>query len=224
MFGTTKLGLWVGGAALAVTAVGAAGCGGSAASDAREDAVASSGAPTPSESGRGTASPGPYEYQLRSFGDDRMSFSLRLGPGEKVDTRPAAATSGSPSQDAPLRLVLEKDDEIVADITAHPADAPLPYRNTGLGNGRPGVYRTTADIPAEEAAAATQVRTALGDATVFTHPYYECTNSCKHWTVPVAVVTLSAPTDPRFPTLVIASNHAEIDVAYLRGILGRLAA
>ncbi|MGR6998556.1 hypothetical protein ACU686_11455 [Yinghuangia aomiensis] len=53
---------------------------------------------------------------------------------------------------------------MVATITADPADVPLRYPNTGLANGRTGVYRTTADIPADEAAAADHVRTVLGES------------------------------------------------------------
>lgn len=216
MFGMRRSGLWVRGAAAVLVAVAAAGCGGSSASSVRDDATATSAAASASES-RGT-----YEYQLRSFGDGRVSFSFRLGPGEQISPRASDPTTPSSATD-PLKLKLTRKGDVVADITAYAADSPLTYPNTSLGNGRTGVYRTTADIPAEEAAAATHVQTVLGDATVFTHPYFECTNSCKKWTVPVAVITLTDPTDPRFPTLVFASNHGELDANGLRDLLSRLA-
>jgi hypothetical protein len=220
MFGTTKLGLGLCGAVVvAVVAVGATGCGGSAASSAREDAIGTSSAPGPVKSTRASGSPGTYEYQLRRFDNAQVAFSFRLGHKESIEGSGATA---SPAADAPLQLRLVRAGKVVAAITAHAADTPLPYANTGLGNGRSGVYRTTADIPADEAAAATHVRTALGEATVFTHPYFECTNSCKRWTVPVAVITLTAPKDPRFPTLVIAANRGELDEDGLREVLGRL--
>jgi hypothetical protein len=159
---------------------------------------------------------------LRSFGNAHAAFSFRLGPGEEFQA-PATNPSPTPSPSDPLRLILTRNGDQVVAVTAYPADMPLGYANTGLGNGRYGVYRTTADIPADELASATHVQTALGDATVFTHPYYECTNSCKHYTVPVAVITVAHPKDPGFPTLVIAANHGETDVDGLRALLARLA-
>ncbi|NUU21767.1 MAG: hypothetical protein HOV68_09670 [Streptomycetaceae bacterium] len=208
---------WVWAAGAAVLSLGVAGCGGSGSSSALKTS-----SPTASVSAKTSKSPGNYEYQLRSFGNANVAFSLRLGPGESVEES-SRSVDASLSATAPLQLILERDGDPVAAITAYRADAPLPYRNTGLGNGRHGVYRTTADIPAEELASATHVVTPLGDATVFTHPYYECTNSCKNWTVPVAVITLTRPKTPDYPTLVIASDHAELDLDGLREVLGRLA-
>ncbi|WP_345678304.1 hypothetical protein [Yinghuangia aomiensis] len=151
-----------------------------------------------------------------------MQFSFRLGPGEEFAAPPVDA-SAEPSPTEPVQLTLTRNGTQVVSVTAYAADAPLAHANTGLANGRYGVYRTTADIPADELASATHAQTALGDATVFTHPYDECTNSCKHWTVPVAVITVAHPKDPGFPTLVIAANHGEIDVDGLRSLLTRLA-
>lgn len=216
MHGTTKLRSGVLGAVAALVAV--AGCAEGASQVPQGDNTVDSSA---SRSPRDSKSPDTYEYQLRSFGNDHAAFSLRLGPGETVG--PLSTTTPTGTAGEPLRLVLERQDDVVATITADPADVPLSYPNTGLGNGRTGVYRTTADIPADEAAVAEHVRTVLGEATVFTHPYYECTNSCKHWTVPVAVITLAHPKDPRFPTLVIASHHDDLDKDTLTAILGRLA-
>lgn len=164
----------------------------------------------------------PYEYQLQTFSNGHVQFSFRLGPGEEFAATPVGA-SATPSPTDPVQLTLTRNGTQVAAVTAYAADAPLPHANTGLDNGRYGIYRTAADIAADELAAATHEQTALGDATVFTHPYGECTNSCKHWTVPVAVITLAHPKDPGFPTLVLAANHGEIDVDGLRSLLTRLA-
>ena len=71
--------------------------------------------------------------------------------------------------------------------------------NTHPGNGRHGVYRGPSDIPAERHG--TAVATALGPATVFEQPYYECTNSCSTFTEPVAVIVLDHPADPAYPVL-----------------------
>lgn len=218
MHGTTKLRSGIL-AAVVAALVAVAGCAEGASQIAQGDNTADwSASPSP----RDSKSPDTYEYQLRSFGNDHAAFSLRLGPGETVG--PLSTTTPTGTAGEPLRLVLERQADVVATITADPADVPLRYPNTGLGNGRTGVYRTTADIPADEAAVADHVRTVLGEATLFTHPYDECTNSCKHWTVPVAVITLTHPKDPRFPTLVIASHHDDLDTDALTEILGRLAA
>ncbi|KUJ67003.1 hypothetical protein ACZ90_31805 [Streptomyces albus subsp. albus] len=73
-------------------------------------------------------------------------------------------------------------------------------------NGRHPSYRTTADIPAEVNKSARTVRTALGPARVFTQEYTMCTQECRTYDEPFAVITLDKPADPRYPALVFTSQ------------------
>jgi hypothetical protein len=91
--------------------------------------------------------------------------------------------------------------------------------NARPGNGRHGVYRSTADVPADRLASSVKVHTSLGDAVIFTQPYYECTNSCRNYTEPVAVVTLEHPADPRYPTLMACSEKGTIGPDQLETVL-----
>lgn len=91
--------------------------------------------------------------------------------------------------------------------------------NARPGNGRHGVYRTTADIPAERRSGAVTVHTALGQATAFNQPYYECTNSCKNYSEPVAVIALEHPGDPAFQTLTAYSEKGTIGLDRLTALL-----
>ena len=63
------------------------------------------------------------------------------------------------------------------------------------------------------------MHTALGDATAFNQPYYECTNSCKTYTEPVAVITLARPNDPAFQTLTAYSAKGSIGLDRLTVLL-----
>ena len=91
--------------------------------------------------------------------------------------------------------------------------------NARPGNGRHGVYRTIADIPAERRSGAVTLHTALGEATAFDQPYYECTNSCKTYTEPVAVITLAHPSDPAYQALTVFSVKGSIGLDRLTALL-----
>jgi hypothetical protein len=91
--------------------------------------------------------------------------------------------------------------------------------NTRLSNGRHGIYRTVADIPADRRAAAVTVQTPLGEATVFTQPYSEYTNSENHYTEPVAVITLTKPADPAYAALTVMSEKGVLTLEGLTALL-----
>ena len=73
--------------------------------------------------------------------------------------------------------------------------------NTGIGNGSHGHYRSPADAPAGTPTG--EASSALGPATTFEQVYYECTNSCDEWPLDIAVIELSEPVDPEYPTLAV---------------------
>jgi hypothetical protein len=91
--------------------------------------------------------------------------------------------------------------------------------NARPGNGRHGVYRTTADIPPDRSADAIGVDAPLGYTKAFWQPYYECTNSCKNYTEPVAVIELTNPTDPAFLTLTAYSGKGSVGLDELGALV-----
>lgn len=79
--------------------------------------------------------------------------------------------------------------------------------NADIGNGAYGHYRTPTDAPS--AVPTGEVSTALGPAATFEQVYYECTNSCDEWPLDVAVIELSEPVDPEYPTVAVIMTGRE---------------
>jgi hypothetical protein len=142
-----------------------------------------------------------------------VRLHVRLGTGQSFTVRPAQA-DGCPGFDA--LVTLGQDRQVRLSAYAEGCDTT---GNARPGNGRHGAYRSAADVPADRLASSVKVHTALGDAVVFTQPYYECTNSCHDYTEPVAVITLDHPDDPRYPTLVACSEKGTIGLDQLETVL-----
>ncbi len=149
--------------------------------------------------------PGPVSSPTVAPVDGPVAFHIRLGAGQTLTTYPPDPAGRCPAQRARIHLGSERTIELTAQPTS--CDADSGHRP---GNGFHGVYRTSADIPDERRKGAVTVHTTLGDAIVFTQPYYECTNSCKDYTEPVAVISLTNPRDPSFPTLTVYSARGSI--------------
>ncbi len=81
-------------------------------------------------------------------------------------------------------------------------------------NGFQGHYVTIQDAasPSPEGTASS----AAGSITLFTQPYTECTNSCRHVTEQVALVALAHPSDPSFPTVMIQTQESDITAAQMQ--------
>lgn len=90
----------------------------------------------------------------------------------------------------------------------------------GLLNGHHGVYRSPADV--EDPIDPLSIRTPVGEALVFEQRYEEHTNFGSEWDEPVAIVTLDAPADPRFPTVVLRSDKAALSREQLIAIVTSL--
>ena len=139
--------------------------------------------------------PGPLSSPTTAAVGGPVAFHVRLGAGETLTARPAGS-GGCPALDQRVDLGKAGSVRLVAYAsTCEAGDNGQP------GNGRHGVYRGIADIPSDRRSGATTVHTALGEATVFTQPYYECTNSCRNYTEAVAVIVLDRPADPAYTTL-----------------------
>ncbi len=107
-------------------------------------------------------------------------------------------------------------------VEAVPTQCAEAAENTQIGNGMHGVYRTIDDVPEPRDQKA--VDTALGEATVFSQEYFECTNSCEDWNEPVAIITLAVPVDAGYPTLVVRGEKASVSRAELEEVVASLAA
>ncbi len=145
--------------------------------------------------------------------DVPVSLHVQLGAGQTLTTRPSQP-DGCPGFDALVRLAPDR----FVRLSAFAAGCTV-ADNGRPGNGRHGVYRTTADVPADRLAAASTVHTALGDAVVFIQPYYECTNSCRFYTEPVAVITLDHPRDPAYPALMAYSEKGTVGFDDLKAVV-----
>jgi hypothetical protein len=142
-----------------------------------------------------------------------VPLHLRLAAGQTLATL-SVGPGNCPGVSGLVRL----GSDGTVSLTAYAGSCPG-GTNTSLGNGRHGVYRTVADIPADRRAAAVTVPTALGDAVVFNQPYYECTNSCHNYTEPVAVITLRQPQTADFRTLTVYSAKGTIGLERLTAFL-----
>ncbi|MEV0563603.1 hypothetical protein [Dactylosporangium sp. NPDC050588] len=181
-------------AAAVVTVLAAAGCDG---------AVPPRPKPEPTEASAPTTAPvgGP------------VPFSVSLRAGQRLIPQSPGA-QGCPGVDTRVRL----GDGRLVRFTAYATSCPLPS-DTRRINGRHGVYRSTADIPADLRAGATSIQTPLGEATAFTQDYSEYTNSANHYTEPVAVITLARPVDPAYQTLTVIAEKGTLPMDELTTVL-----
>ena len=149
--------------------------------------------------------------------DDRLAFRLQIDqPGVGIATIRA---TGETSECPQVRYALQNE----ASIEAVASNCTLkPGTNNQIGNGRHGTYRTLADVA--HPTGTTKQQTKLGPAEVFTQEYYECTNSCKRWNEPLAIVTLSQPAKPEYPTLVVRLGGQDASAADLTKLIGGLSA
>jgi hypothetical protein len=161
----------------------------------------------------GAPTPTPVGSPTLAAVDGPVPFHLQLGAGQVLTVRPAPS-GGCPGFDGQVQLGRAGYLQLSAYATGCAATD-----NGRPGNGRHGVYRSTADVPADRLASATRTHTALGDATVFTQPYYECTNSCHTYTEAVAVILLDHPADPAYPALTVYAVRGAIPVEELKTVL-----
>lgn len=136
-----------------------------------------------------------------------VAFHVQLDANQTLSLRTPPA--GCPGLDAVVVLSAGKRIGLSAYAASCEPDTSRP------GNGHHGAYRTTADIPADRRSGAVTFRTALGEATAFLQPYYECTNACRNYTEPVAVITLDHPTRPEYPALVAYGDKGSIGLEQL---------
>jgi hypothetical protein len=141
-----------------------------------------------------------------------VPFRVQLGAGQRLLPRQAVA-GNCPGFDTVVDLGSGRSVRLIAYATS------CPVGDGQRINGRHGVYRTAADIPADLRAGAVTVATPLGEATAFTQSYSEYTNSAHHYTEPVAVIVLARPADPAYQTLTVLSEKGTLPLDQLTALL-----
>ncbi|WP_327001794.1 hypothetical protein OHA72_42715 [Dactylosporangium sp. NBC_01737] len=141
-----------------------------------------------------------------------VPFRIRLEAGQRLIPR-SSGRDGCPGYDTAVYLGSARTVRLTAYATT------CPTGDGQLINGHHGVYRTTADIPADRRAGAVTVPTPLGEATVFTQPYSEYTNSANHYTEPVAVITLAHPADAAYQALTVVAEKGTLPLEQLTKVL-----
>ncbi|WP_331770236.1 hypothetical protein OG948_41885 (plasmid) [Embleya sp. NBC_00888] len=154
--------------------------------------------PEPTRSQSATAPPVERETEVNT---EAVAFRIRASTPVQPTTAPA--TEGC------AQVVVR-----LGDVTIESNSTQCKAQTQAPGNGRHGMYRTAADVPA--GAATETIRTPLGDAILFTQRYFEATNSVTYWNEPVAIVTLRNPKQATHPTLILRSDKGKLDQAALR--------
>lgn len=166
----------------------------------------------------GFISTGRSDGESVTIDDHRLGIEIELPEGFAItDIRPGGEVEGCPT--ALYRLAAVDDHRAALTVTLIPADCRLPEEQRVL-NGRHGVYTSIEDVP--EPIDVRTVRTEIGQATVFSQEYVECTNSCTTTVEPVAIIAVRDPVDPDYPVLMLRGDGDTIDREALEEALGSI--
>ncbi|HIY66066.1 MAG TPA: hypothetical protein H9830_07300 [Candidatus Agrococcus pullicola] len=146
--------------------------------------------------------------------DETLAVELRV-PDRLAITRVSADTSGDGCS-----LVRYSFEQRLA-IESYSTACELSGADRIL-NGRHGEYRTIDDV--EDPRDVEEVATDLGSAKLFVQEYTECTNYCRDFEEPVAIIELDEPADASHPSLVLQAYKGDISRDELREILSTLRA
>jgi hypothetical protein len=131
----------------------------------------------------------------------------QLGDGGR-----SAASGPCQWQDAKLKGSGDSGPYVVVELVGAGCSTGKPQ--AAALNGFEGHYVTIEDAASSSREAAAS--SAAGSITVFSQPYTECTNSCRHVTEQVALVGLAHPDDPRFPTVMLRTQETDISAAQMQ--------
>ena len=161
---------------------------------------------------------GGSENRIR-IDDGHLSIELAVREGLGVDA--IRTDTGGEDAAACPRLFYALQDELTIEAVSAQCSADL-LGGDPLMNGDHGTYRSIDDVadPIDPA----RMSTPIGEAEVFEQQYSEHTNFSRDWTEPVAIVTLAAPADDEFSSLVIRSDKGSLSRAELVEVLESLRA
>lgn len=160
-----------------------------------------------------------------SFTAPELSFAL-THPRSLTLTKYQPQENATPIPDAGCPIIsttlhTSRDDTIIS-FEAVPRDCDH-VSTRAPGNGYHGDYRTLDDVKATNSTVESKrVTTPIGEAVIFEQRYFECTNSCRDWDEPVAIITVNSPASPRYPTLTARSDRGKLSEAELSTYLGQL--
>ncbi|MGO2096622.1 MAG: hypothetical protein ACTH2J_05555 [Candidatus Microbacterium stercoravium] len=149
-----------------------------------------------------------------TISDETLAVELRV-PDRLAITRVSADTSGDGCS-----LVRYSFGQSLA-IESYSTACELAESDRIL-NGHHGEYRTIDDV--EDPRGIEEVATDLGPATLFVQEYTECTNYCRDFEEPVAIIELDEPVDPAYPSIVLQAYKGDISRDGLREVLTTLRA
>lgn len=149
-----------------------------------------------------------------TISDETLAVELRV-PDRLAITRVSADTSGDGCS-----LVRYSFGQSLA-IESYSTACELAESDRIL-NGHHGEYRTIDDV--EDPRDIEEVATDLGPATLFVQEYTECTNYCRDFEEPVAIIELDEPVDPAYPSIVLQAYKGDISRDGLREVLTTLRA
>jgi hypothetical protein len=99
------------------------------------------------------------------------------------------------------------DDQPPVDLQLHSAGCGGREPLDQIGNGYHGTYVTIDDV--QDPVGVEEHEVTAGALVTFSQDYFECTNECNDYDDHVGLLTLTAPPDPAFPTLVILDEKGE---------------
>ncbi|GAA3651320.1 hypothetical protein [Microbacterium marinilacus] len=146
--------------------------------------------------------------------DPRFAIDLRVPDRltiTRVSARPDADGCATARYSFGSDLTLEAHSSACAGLEQGPR-----------ANGSHGVYVSLEDVAEPREAA--EVQTRLGPAQVFVQQYTECTNLCRDFEEPVAIISLDDPDDASYPSLVLRSDRGELSRDELTEIVTSLRA
>jgi len=146
--------------------------------------------------------PGAGGWTRVTVEDDLVAFEMRVPSGTAISSIGVA----DDAEGCAMVTYRFNDYGLVVEAVSRSCEVRA---DRAIINGYHGIYRTVADVPHPQDMAI--VDTNLGSAETFLQNYAEYTNLTSKWVEAVAIVSLAAPVNPDFPTLVVRSDKAGLD-------------
>ncbi len=164
-------------------------------------------------------SPSATDLVISRLDRSPLAFAIKARPGDGLEPGGSLSTTSDGRTCIVAKAIFRtagKDN--LLGFEAVPEDCRIQQEPR---NGQHGHYRTVDDVRAVNGNGIRSVRidTALGPAEVFSQKYEECTNSCRTYNEPAAIISLTAPSDIKYPSLEVYGPHGIIDTAQLIGYL-----
>ncbi|MFD1718369.1 hypothetical protein [Georgenia deserti] len=149
-----------------------------------------------------------WSENVLTVDDDRLSMEIEAPAATGIrQIHTTEWEECGPVRSYSIRGTRPSDVLVVVELV--PTECARAAENEEALNGQHGLYRTIDDVPQPEDVAETS--TSLGEAVIFTQDYTECTNVCRDYREPVAIIALDEPVDPAYPTVVVRGDRETVD-------------